>query len=153
MKAYKYIVLLGFLVTFLAIPVLGYSDDQTDVKEVFDKDLRLFNAKNPEAFTSSSHEEMVLFGILSPFATKGKEELRQLVQQYFADNEHLFFRPVNPSFVVVNQSALAWGAYTITEHPHVGPRVTIHGRYTFTYSKIDGKWSLVAMHLSPLQGF
>lgn len=128
-------------------------DDLEDVRAVFEQDIRLFNAHNPKAFVASAHDEVVLFGILSPFATKGKAALQELVRQYFDDHLRLTFRPVNPEFLIVGTSALGWGSYTITEHPKIGPRESIHGRYTFTYTKADGQWLLAALHLSPLQGY
>jgi len=134
-------------------PLTGRGDDLADVRAVFDKDIRLFNAQNTTAFSVSAHDDVILFGILSPFATKGKEDLRRLVEGYYADHVRITFRPVNPGFIVTGSSALAWGAYTITEYPKIGPRAAIHGRYTFTYTKVDGKWLLAALHLSPLQGY
>jgi len=128
----------------------GEADDLADVRAVFSKDIQLFNTHNKDAFVTSAHNDIVLFGILSPFATKGKEALQQLVQEYMADHVNVTFRPVNPEFFIVGTSALAWGSYTITEHPKVGPREIIHGRYTFTYTKAEGKWFLVALHLSPV---
>ena len=149
---YKRTVLSLIFAPLLFAPPPARGDDVTEVRAVFDKDVRLFNAQNREAFSASAHEDVVLFGILSPFATKGKENLRGLVQGYFDDHVRITFRAVNPEFFIMNTSAVAWGAYTITEYPKVGPRETIHGRYTFTYTKADGKWALVALHLSPLQG-
>jgi uncharacterized protein (TIGR02246 family) len=150
---YKQIVLAFVIAPLLCTPLIAHGDDLAEVQAVFDKDLRLFNAQNSEAFSGSAHEDVVLFGILSPFATKGKEALQRLVQGYFADHTRIMFRTVNPKFFILNTSAVAWGAYTITEYPKIGPRETIHGRYTFTYAKTDGKWQLVALHLSPLQGY
>jgi uncharacterized protein (TIGR02246 family) len=140
-------------ISLLVISYPAYSDDAADVRELFEKDIRLFNALNAEAFSTASHDEVVVFGILSPFATLGKTALRDLVAGYLNDHTRLRFTAVNPQFLVAGASALAWGHYTILEVPKVGSPVTIHGRYTFTYSKIDGKWLLSAMHLSPLQGY
>lgn len=150
---YKQTVLALVFVPLLFAPLLARGDDLAEVQAVFDKDIRLFNAQNSEAFSGSAHEDVVLFGILSPFATKGKENLQRLVQGYFADHSRSIFKIVNPKFFILNASAVAWGAFTITEYPKVGPRGTIHGRYTYTYTKTDGKWQLVAFHLSPLQGY
>ncbi len=153
MVVHKRMALAVVLTLVLFTPVGVRGDDLADLRTVFEKDIRLFNAKNSEAFVGSAHDDVVLFGILSPFATKGKEDLRRMVRGYFEDHVRVMFRLVNPEFVVVNTSGLAWGAFTITEYPKVGPRETIHGRYTFTYTKSDGKWVLVALHLSPLQGY
>jgi ketosteroid isomerase-like protein len=135
-------VVMAFIV-FMPVGVRG--DDLADLRIVFEKDIRLFNAKNTDAFVASSHDDVVLFGILSPFATKGKEDLQRVVRGYLEDHVRVIFKMVNPEFVIVNTSGLAWGAYTITEYPKVGPRESIHGRYTFTYTKSDGKWRLVAL--------
>jgi uncharacterized protein (TIGR02246 family) len=146
-------VLACVVLSVLATPLITRGEDLAEVRAVFDKDIRLFNAQNAEAFSIAAHDDVVLFGILSPFATKGKEDLRRLVEGYYADHVRITFRPVNPEFIITGSSALAWGSYTITEHPKVGPREAIHGRYTFTYTKVDGKWLLAALHLSPLQGY
>lgn len=130
-----------------------YGDDLGEVRTLFEKDIRLLNALNNSAFSAGAHEDVVLFGILSPFATKGKAALEQLVSQYLADHTRVNFVTVNPEFVVAGDSALAWGHYTINETPKGGARVGINGRYTFTYSKIGGRWFLAALHLSPLQGY
>jgi uncharacterized protein (TIGR02246 family) len=139
--------------SMLVAPLRARGDDLADVRAVFDRDIRLFNAQNAEAFSGSAHEGVVLFGVLSSFATKGKDNLRQLVRDYYADHIRVIFRPVNPEFAIIGTSAVAWGSYTITEYPKIGPREAIHGRYTFTYTKTDGQWLLAALHLSPLQGY
>ena len=141
------------LALVLITPARVRGDDLADLQTVFDKDIRLFNAKNSDAFVGSAHDDVVLFGIVSPFAIKGKEELQRVVRGYFDDHVGVMFRLVNPEFVIVNTSGLAWGAFTLTEYPKIGAREVIHGRYTFTYTKTDGKWLLVAFHLSPLQGY
>ena len=153
MRVHKQMTLAVILALVAFTPAGVRGDDLADLQALFENDIRLFNAKNSEAFVASAHADVVLFGILSPFATKGKEDLQRVVSVYFEDHVRLVFRPVNPEFIVVNTSGLAWGAYTITEYPKIGPRESIHGRYTFTYTKSDGKWVLVALHLSPLQGY
>jgi hypothetical protein len=153
MRKYRRTVLACLVLSVLATPLVARGEDLAEVRAVFDNDIRLFNAQNPDAFSISAHDDVVLFSILSPFATKGKEDLRRLVQGYFGDHNRIMFRPVNPEFVIIGTSALAWGSYTITEYPKIGPRETIHGRYTFTYTKVDEKWILAALHLSPLQGY
>ncbi|HXG21125.1 MAG TPA: nuclear transport factor 2 family protein [Methylomirabilota bacterium] len=152
MGVHRHIILAWVVGSMLVAPLRTQGDDLADVRAVFDKDIRLFNAQNAEAFSGSAHDGVVLFGVLSPFATKGKDNLRQLVQDYYADHIRVLFRPVNPEFAIIGTSAVAWGSYTITEYPKIGPREAIHGRYTFTYTKMDSKWLLAALHLSPLQG-
>lgn len=138
MRVHRRTVLACVVVSVLLAPLTVRSDDLADIRAVFDKDIRLFNAQNKDAFVASAHDEVVLFGILSPFAIKGKEDLRRLVQEYFDDHVRVTFRLVNPDFVVSGSSVLTWGSYTITEYPKIGPREAIHGRYTFTYTKVVG---------------
>lgn len=153
MVVHKRMALAGVMAFIVFMPAGVRGDDLADLRTVFEKDIRLFNAKNTDAFVASAHEDVILFGILSPFATKGKEDLQRVVRGYLEDHVRVIFKMVNPEFVIVTTSGLAWGAYTITEYPKVGSRESIHGRYTFTYTKSDGRWVLVALHLSPLQGY
>lgn len=145
---------LFWVVLMLLFPSPGvYGDDLADVRTLFERDLQLLNTNKNEAFSVAAHDDMVLFGILSPFATEGKAAVQQLVTQYLGDHTRINFMSVNPEFVVTGDSAVAWGHYAISEIPKVGKRENIYGRYTFTYTKIGGRWFLAAMHLSPLQGY
>jgi hypothetical protein len=72
---YKQIVLAFVIAPLLCTPLIAHGDDLAEVQAVFDKDLRLFNAQNSEAFSSSSQEDVLLFGILSPFAIKGERSV------------------------------------------------------------------------------
>ncbi len=137
-------------VLLLCLTPMAYGDDMEDVKAAFDADIKLFNAQNATAFSTSAHDDIVLFGMLSPFAVKGKAAITEMMEGVFADSERITFTPVNPEFRIISTSALAWGHFTSTEVPVVGPREVLHGRYTFTYAKRDGKWLLVALHFSPL---
>ena len=84
------------------------------------------------------------------------------MRDYFATHADAFFAPVYADFRVAGTVALAWGHYTLSDLSiedlaSDGPQQLSHGRYTFTYTKIDGKtggtWQLVAMYFSPLQIF
>ena len=141
------------IVMLLSTTPAVYGGDLTEVRTLFEKDIRMLNAHNNDAFSAGAHDNVVLFGILSPFATKGKVAMQQLVTQYLDDHTRINFMSVNPEFFVAGESAVAWGQYAISETPKVGPRVSIYGRYTLTYTKIGGRWFLAAMHLSPLQGY
>ena len=140
----------GIALLFLCIAGAAYGDDLDDVRAVFNADMKRFNAQDASAFSVNAHDNVVLFGILSPFAAKGKTAITDMLERFFADSERVIFTPINPEFRIIGASALAWGHFTNTEVPAVGPREVIHGRYTFTYAKRDGKWVLVGLHFSPL---
>ena len=143
-------IIAGVALLFLCVTGAAYGDDLDDVKAIFNEDMRLFNAQNTAAFATNAHADVVLFGMLSPFAVRGKAAITDMLEGFFADIERILFTPVNPEFSITGASALAWGHFTNTEVPAVGPREVIHGRYTFTYAKRDGKWLLVGLHFSPL---
>ena len=140
----------GIALLFLCVTGAAYGDDLDDVRAAFNVDMKRFNAQDASAFSANAHTDVVLFGILSPFAARGKEAITNMLERFFADSERITFTPINPEFRIIGTSALAWGHFTNTEVPAIGPREVIHGRYTFTYAKRDGKWLLVGLHFSPL---
>ena len=129
----------------------AHGQDLEALKAIFAADIQAFNSHKPDAFVASAHDRIVLFGILSPFPADGKDEFRQIVQQYLADNERATFTAINPEFRIAGTTGIAWGHFSLTSKLKDGPLEYAHGRYTFTYTKADGKWVLVAMHLSPLE--
>ena len=140
----------GIALLFLCVAGAAYGDDLDEVKTAFNADMKRFNAQDASAFSVNAHDNVVLFGILSPFSVKGKTAITEMLERFFADSERVIFTPINPEFRIIGASALAWGHFTNTEVPAVGPREVIHGRYTFTYTKRDGKWFLIGLHFSPL---
>ncbi len=140
----------GIALLLLCVTGAAYGDDLDDVRAVFNADMKRFNAQDASAFSVNAHDDVVLFGMLSPFAVKGRAAITDMLEGFFADSERVIFTPINPEFRIIGASALAWGHFTNTEVPAVGPREVIHGRYTFTYAKRDGKWVLVGLHFSPL---
>lgn len=126
------------------------ADDVDTIRAAFESDIRLFNAQNKTAFSASADDNVVVFGTLTPFAVEGKTALVEFMESYFADQERAKFTPINAEYRTIGNSGLAWGHYTITELPKIGSRELIHGRYTFTYTKRDGTWRLLVIHVSPL---
>jgi uncharacterized protein (TIGR02246 family) len=139
------------LLAFLLASSVARGQDLNGLQKTFAADVQALNSHNPEAFVASAHDEIVLLGTLSPFPVSGKDNFRQVVEQYLSDNESVTFTPVNPQFRIAGTTGLAWGHYSLTNKPKDGPLEYSHGRYTYTYTKADGKWVLVATHLSPLQ--
>ncbi len=140
----------GIVLLFLCVTGAAYGDDLDDVEAAFSAAMKRFNAKDASAFSIAAHDDVVLFGMLSPFVVKGKAAITEMLEGFFADSERVTLTPINPEFRIIGASALAWGHFTNTEIPAIGPREVIHGRYTFTYAKKDGKWVLVGLHFSPL---
>ena len=145
-----WITTVGVLLTLLgASAVHGLSPES--LKTRFETDIAAFNAQDPAAFVDAAHEDIVLFGIVSPFPVEGKPAFRQVLKQYLDDFGEVRLTPEGPAFYISGTSGVAWGHFTLVSKRADGPREYNHGRYTMTYTEVEGQWVLVAMHLSPLQ--
>jgi len=107
------------------------------------------NRRDLNAFVASAHDQVILFGQFPPFSVEGKEAYRQRYQTMFARHQSVTFTPLNPQFLVSGNLGVAWGHHRITLKPKDGPAETYAGRYTFVYTKADGKWLRVVAHASP----
>ena len=145
-RGWMWVVAFGVLFSVTA----ARADDVDAIRAAFESDIKLFNAQNKTAFSVNAHDDVVVFGTLTPFAIEGKAALVEFMENYFADQERAKFTPINAEYRAIGDSGLAWGHYTISELPKVGGRELIHGRYTFTYVKKDGDWRLLVVHVSPL---
>ncbi len=142
--------LIQLLLIFLCTAPMVQGDDMGDVQNSFETTIRAFNEGNQDAFISSSHTDVVIFGTLSPTAIKGKEAFQQLIRDFMAKHGATHLTPVNPAFRVAGTSALAWGHYIQRSTNEAGVPETFNGRYTFTYTKADTGWKLVALYFSQL---
>ncbi len=128
-------------------------DDVEALQQVFEAEIAALDAGDLEGALSLAHDGIVLFGIFSPFPANGKEEFKKTVQAYFATYDDATFSPVDPRFRVVGGTGIAWGNYQLAATPKGGVLGYSHGRYIFSYAKVDGKWMLLSMHISPLQPY
>jgi uncharacterized protein (TIGR02246 family) len=149
--AYKRVIFTFAVIVFLSVPSAARGQDLNALQASFEAYVQALNSHNSKAFVALAHDEIVLLGTLSPFPVSGRDDFRKVVEQYLTDNERVTFTAVNPQFRLAGTTGIAWGHYTLTNKSKDLPLEYSHGRYTFTYAKADGKWVLVAMHLSPLQ--
>ena len=156
------LLLLIFLLTALTVHGNDLGDDLKEIQASFQAEVNAFNAHKQHAFITSAHQDVVVFGTLSPDVIRGKAALQELIRDYFAAHADAFFSPIYADFRIVGSVALAWGHYTLSDISiedlaKDGLQKISHGRYTFTYTKTDektdGTWQLVAMYFSPLQIF
>lgn len=146
----RWITTVGVLLTLLgASAVHGLSPES--LKTRFETDIAAFNAQDPAAFVDAAHDDIVLFGIISPFPVEGKKEFQRVLKQYLADFGEVRLTPEGPAFHIAGTSGVAWGHFTLVSKRADGPREYDHGRYTMTYTQVEGQWVLVSMHLSHLQ--
>lgn len=122
--------------------------DIDDLKASFEQVVEAFNARDPDAYLAVVHDEAVLFWI-SPFSTDGKAAIRETLQTFFANREGVTATQFNAQFRVIGTTGLAWGYYGLAAKLKDGPIETSFGRYTFTFTKLDGRWLVVSLHTSP----
>lgn len=144
-------VLLGVGLSTVLVSATGHSQTLEGLKANFEADIQALNTRSPDAFVASAHDEVVFFGILSPFPLDGKDEFRSMMKDYLSDKELVTLAVQNPGFYLSGQTGVAWGHYALTHKAKGRPQEHAFGRYTFTYAQADAKWVLVALHFSPLQ--
>ena len=139
------------LAVFFLAASPAHSTELEALQARFEAGMQAFNTHQLADFVATAHDEIVLYGILSPFPVDGKQEFQQMLQRYLDEHERVSLIPVHPEFAVSGTTGVAWGHYSLTHKLKDGPVEFAHGRYTYTYTQVEGRWVLVAMHFSPLQ--
>lgn len=146
--------LFSLLLTALCFSSSVKADEDLDaLKSAFNTQIEALNNRELDAAVMTVHDEVVLYGIFSPFPVQGKADFQKAVQAYFGQYEEAELSPVTPQFRIVGTTALAWGHYQLAATPQGGKLTYAHGRYIFTYTKLDGKWVILGMDYSPLESY
>jgi uncharacterized protein (TIGR02246 family) len=124
--------------------------DLDELKAALEHTVEAYNAGNLEAYAAVWHDDVGLFGIVSPFPVLGRAAVRQYFQRVFAHSEGQTFTVINPQFRVIGTTGVIWSHYALANKPKDGPMQTLFGRATFTFAKSDGRWLMVALHASAL---
>ena len=136
------------VVTIFCLPLPVRGDDVADLKATFEQAIKALNAGDLDAYLATVHDQELAFGPDSPFAREGKAATRQGLQTLLANHESITRTLINPQFRVIGTTGLAWGHVAANFKPKDGPMHTTFTRYLFTYVKVEGKWLLVASHIS-----
>ena len=146
--------LFSLLLTGLCFSSDVLADEDLDaLKSAFTTQIEALNNRELAAAVATVHDDVVLYGIFSPFPVQGRADFQKAVQAYFGQYEEAELSPVTPQFRIVGTTALAWGHYQLAAIPQGGKMTYAHGRYIFTYTKIDGKWVILGMDYSPLESY
>ena len=153
----KYCVRAGLVSLLLTVFCLSSSvqadEDMDALKSAFTTQIEALNNRELDAAVSTVHDHVVLYGIFSPFPVQGRADFQKAVQAYFGQYEEAELSPVTPQFRIVGTTALAWGHYQLAATPQGGKMTYAHGRYIFTYTKLDGQWVILGMDYSPLESY
>ena len=138
---------------FFRLSSVAYSQDLSALQTHFTAQMEALNSEDLDATLAGVHDDIVLFGLFSPFPIEGKPAFRQAVQEYFDDYTESAFMIIEPSFRLIGPTGVAWGYYRLSAKLATGVPSRSYGRYLFTYTRVDGSWQVVSMHLSPLVQF
>ena len=105
----------------LVVPAIVYSDDLAQIQANFEAEVKALNALDQNAFVTSADEDVVLFGVLSPFAVEGKAAFRDTLERYVAHRQATAFTPIKPKFRIMGESALAWGHFQLVDQMKGAP--------------------------------
>jgi ketosteroid isomerase-like protein len=142
--------LFGWLVVLaLLVSTPALAGDVDDLKAAFEKGVKGYNSRDENVF-ATVHDQHVDFSATVPFAIVGKAPYQQNTKAFWASTESATIKPINPQFLVVGSTGIAWGHCAVAFKPKDGPQGTYFFRYTFTYAKSGGKWVSVASHVSSI---
>ena len=96
------------------------------------------NGKDLEAVIAHAQEDIVVFGLYSPFPIIGKTAFRALIQDYFDGNETASLKPAHQEYQVIGQTGVVWGLYQLETRPKGGAFQSVNGQYMFTYARPEG---------------
>jgi ketosteroid isomerase-like protein len=122
--------------------------DVDDLKETFEQMIGTIARRDAKGYATFWHDQIVSYPPLAPFAVEGKAMMAQLVEGYFGSVESETFIPINPQFRAVGSTGLVWGHSATTIKPKDGPLHTLFGRFTFTFTRAEGQWRLLLIHVS-----
>lgn len=137
-------------VLFLA-PVTTLSDDVVDLKATFEQNTAALNKHDLDASMAFWHDEVVVFDPTAPFPVEGKAALRQLTQAVFTNTESATWTVINPQYRVIGGTGVVYFYDAAALKPKDGPLQSHVRRVTTTWTKLDGKWVGVAVHVSLLK--
>ena len=130
-------------------PVCGQQGYEA-LSERFRSQIEALNAGELDAAVAAAHEDIVVYGLYSPFPIEGKDAYRHAVQEYFEEHEYAVLEIVYPKYRRTGETGVAWGNYQLTRKLK-GERVTTSpGQYMLTFARLEAGWVAISMHFAPL---
>ena len=132
-------------------PVTAFGDELTELKATFEQNTAALNQHDLDAYMAFWHDEVVVFGPTAPFPVEGKAALQQLTQAVFTNTESATWTVINPQYRVVGHTGVVYFYDAVALKPKDGPLQSQVRRVTATWTKLDGKWVGLAVHVSPIK--
>ena len=127
------------------------SQDDANLRAVVTAAINALNSRSVDAAVAPVLDNVVVYGIFSPFPIEGKESYRQAVQEYFDRYQRGEVKPIDPQYKVIGLTGVAWGNFRIVAQRKNGSAESSDGRYLFTLTQMNGRWLILSMHYSLLQ--
>lgn len=145
---YGRMLLVVSIVGLLCAPVAARADDIAELQAAFAQIVAAYGARDLETLTAGLHDNMTLFGVISPFPVDGKPAVRQYFERIFTSNERTAIELIQPQYWVSGTTGIVRSNVALTGKPQDGPATIVFGRMTWTFLKTDGQWRAVAAHVS-----
>ena len=130
-------------------PVWGQDLRQALINS-FQAEIQALNTGDLAAAVGPADDNIVLYGLYSPFPIEGKDAFEQAVKEYFDGHDSATLRLVYPQYLVAGGTGVAWGHYELTTTPTGGTQELSHGQYMLTYARPAEEWRIISMHFAPL---
>jgi ketosteroid isomerase-like protein len=127
------------------------SQDLAGLQQSFTAHINALNARNVDAALAAVNDQVVLFGIFSPFPIAFKEPFRKAVQEYLETYDSAVITPIDPDYKAIGATGVAWGNFRLATRRKSGGNEYADGRYMLTYTRVNGKWQAISMHYSLLE--
>lgn len=137
------------LAGFLFAPTSTRAGDVDDLKAAFEHWLNAYNSRNLDDLLACYHDQAVSFGQFREAPVIEKAALRENLQTFYNQVEHVSMNPNNPEFRVIDNTGVVWTMYSLYYRGRSAIRMmNTFGRLTLTFVKSDGKWLIVSQHAS-----
>jgi ketosteroid isomerase-like protein len=145
---YRRILLMLSVMGVVCTPFVAHGDEVADLKVALEHIVAAYGARDLGTLTASLHDDVTLFGVISPFPVDGKTAVRQYFERIFTSSERTAMELIDPHYRVVGTTGIVRGNVALTGKPKDGPATILFGRMTWTFVKVDDQWRVVAVHAS-----
>ena len=140
-------------VMMLTVPgsLRAADDELAAVRSAFEGAVGALNSGRLDGFLDTVHEDALSFYSCGPTSGKqGREACALDWQLFFNTTTNARFETTNEQYRVIGDTGIAYGEYSLSVDYNSQGRQTVHeGRYTMTYTKVDGEWRIAMQHNTP----
>ena len=142
------------LIGSLTLATAASNDERADLaalRDTFDTAVAALNAGNLDGFLDTVHDEALSFYSCGPTSGKqGREACAIDWQLFFNTTTGARFETRDPQYRIIGDTGIAFGSYALSvNYNNQGRQVVHEGRYTMTYTQVDGVWQIVMQHNTP----